>query len=94
MDIAQLIIQVVAGGIGGNVSSAALKDKNLGFLGDSIAGFVGGGISSQALKKILAGGAVAGRLDMAAIIQQIAGGGIGGAILMAMISTFKTTTRG
>jgi uncharacterized membrane protein YeaQ/YmgE (transglycosylase-associated protein family) len=37
-----LIIQLVAGAIGGNAAGNALKDYDLGMLGNSISGAVGG----------------------------------------------------
>ena len=39
-----LIIQVVAGAIGGNAVGAGVKDVNLGTLGNTIAGAIGGGV--------------------------------------------------
>ena len=44
MDITNLIIQAVSGAVGGNVAGAAMKDKSLGPVGNSLAGLVGGGI--------------------------------------------------
>jgi len=40
--IINLIIQLIAGAIGGNAVGAASKDVNLGTLGNTIAGAVGG----------------------------------------------------
>ena len=37
-----IIVQIVAGAIGGNGAGAALKDVNLGTLGNTIAGAIGG----------------------------------------------------
>ena len=39
-----LIIQLSSGAVGGNVAGAALKQYNLGTLGNSIAGIIGGGV--------------------------------------------------
>ena len=55
-----LIIQLVAGAIGGNAAGNALKDYDLGMLGNSISGAIGGvagGTVSQSLIPMLAGGA-------------------------------------
>ena len=38
----QLIIQLISGAVGGNVAGAAMKEKSLGTVGNSIAGIVGG----------------------------------------------------
>ena len=44
-----LLLQVVAGGLGGNGVAQALKDINLGTMGNTIAGAVGGlGLSAFA----------------------------------------------
>ena len=39
----QLIIQLVAGAIGGNAAGKAMPNASLGGLGNTIAGLVGGG---------------------------------------------------
>ena len=44
MDIVSLIISLISGAVGGNIAGAAMKEKSLGVLGNSIAGIVGGGI--------------------------------------------------
>ncbi len=98
MDFTSLIIQLIAGAIGGNVAGAAMKDKSLGTLGNSIAGVVGGIGAGQILDRILAGapaavdvaaGATAGGLDIGALIQDVAGGGVGGAIVMIVVGVIK-----
>jgi uncharacterized membrane protein YeaQ/YmgE (transglycosylase-associated protein family) len=88
MDLTSLIIQLVAGAVGGNVAGALLKDQSLGTLGNSIAGIVGGGIGGQILTKVL-GMAASGELDVGSIITQIAGGGVGGGILMVIVGIIK-----
>jgi uncharacterized membrane protein YeaQ/YmgE (transglycosylase-associated protein family) len=40
--IVNLIIQLISGVVGGNAAAAALKDYNLGNLGNTIAGAIGG----------------------------------------------------
>jgi hypothetical protein len=57
--IVNLIIQLIAGVVGGNAAGAALKDYNLGNLGNTIAGalvgqIVGGG-AGGAILTIIAG---------------------------------------
>lgn len=59
-----IILQLVAGAVGGNVGGAAMKDSSLGGLGNTIAGAVGG----------IGGGSVLGALIPA--IANVAGGGI------------------
>jgi len=92
----ELIIQLIAGAIGGNAAGAVLKDKSLGTLGNSIAGIVGGGIGGQILSALLGGGAMpadaaaaASGLDVGAIVQSLAGGGVGGAVVMVIVGVLK-----
>jgi hypothetical protein len=89
MDIG-LIIQLISGIVGGNVAGAALKEKSLGTLGNSLAGLVGGGLGGQILQALLGiGAAGGGGLDIGAIISQIAGGGVGGGLLMIVVGIIK-----
>ena len=53
-----LIIQLIAGALGGNAGGAMLKNLNLGTAGNSIAGILGGGLGGQILGML--GGAGAG----------------------------------
>ena len=39
MDIINLLISLVSGAIGGNVAGAAMKEKSLGVVGNSIGGY-------------------------------------------------------
>lgn len=85
-----LIIQLISGAVGGNVAGAALKDYNLGTLGNSIAGIVGGGIGGQILAALVPALAQqASSMDIGSIIGQVAGGGVGGAILMVIVGVLK-----
>jgi uncharacterized membrane protein YeaQ/YmgE (transglycosylase-associated protein family) len=85
-----LIIQLISGAVGGNVAGAAMKDYNLGTLGNSIAGIVGGGIGGQILSALVPALAQQpGSMDIGSIIGQVAGGGVGGAILMVIVGVLK-----
>ena len=89
----ELIIQIIAGLVGGNAAGAGLKNLSLGTAGNSIAGALGGGLGGV-LMGMLGGdaGAAAGaaaNLDFGAIIQSVAGRGIGGAVLTAILGMVK-----
>src|SRR5215471_18189554 len=86
--IVNLIIQLIAGVAGGNAAGAALKDYNLGSLGNTIAG-VGGGQILQVLIPAIESAAAGGNLDLGAIVGQIVGGGAGGAILTVIAGLVK-----
>ena len=92
--ITNLIIQLIAGAVGGNAAGAALKDYNLGNLGNTIAGAIGGVGGGQILQALIPAIASAadGNLDLGAIAGQIVGGGAGGAILTVIAGLVKSMT--
>jgi hypothetical protein len=88
--IINLLIQLIAGAVGGNAAGAASKDINLGALGNTIAGAVGGvggGQLLSALVPMLAG--VGNNVDIAALASQAVGGGVAGAIVAAIVGLIK-----
>jgi hypothetical protein len=94
-----LIIQLIAGGVGGNIAGSALKQYDLGTIGNTIAGVIGGGVGAQIIGALLGGGAgaaagEAGGLDIGSIIGQIASGGVGGSILMVIVGLIKQAMSG
>jgi uncharacterized membrane protein YeaQ/YmgE (transglycosylase-associated protein family) len=89
MNIANLLIEVVSGAIGGNVAGAAMKQNSLGTVGNSIAGIVGGGLGGTILQAVMGAAASGGSMDMSSILSQVAGGGVGGAVLMAIVGIIK-----
>jgi uncharacterized membrane protein YeaQ/YmgE (transglycosylase-associated protein family) len=89
MDITSLIIEAISGAVGGNVAGAAMKDKSLGTIGNSIAGIVGGGLGGTILQSVLGSAAGGGGMDLQSILANVGGGGVGGAILMAVIGIIK-----
>src|SRR5215510_2972091 len=95
MNLLPLIIDLISGAVGGNIAGSALKQYDLGTLGNSIAGIIGGGIGGQILSMVLGGGAAGGgNLDIGSIIAQIAGGGVGGGILMIIIGIIRQAMGG
>ncbi len=90
----ELIISLIAGAAGGNLTGALVKSLNQGTLINSIAGIVGGGLGGQILSALGAGGVAAeaatGGLDLATIIAQVAGGGVGGGVLMAVVGVIRS----
>jgi len=66
-----LIVQIIAGAIGGNGAGAALKHLNLGTLGNTIAGAIGGGAGGQLLSALIpALAGAAGTTDIGALVGQ------------------------
>ncbi len=95
--LANIIISVISGALGGNALGGVLKKLNLGALGNTIAGAVGGGAAGQALAMFtpaegaapLAGMADAASSDMGGLISAVVAGGAGGGALTGMIAMAK-----
>lgn len=84
--LVQLIINIISGGVGGNIAGAILKKYSLGPVGNTILGLIGGGVGGQLLST-LAGqpGGMAG---------DIAGSAVGGGVLMAVVGLIKNAVSG
>lgn len=98
MDIVNLIIALISGAVGGNVAGAAMPEKNLGTLGNTIAGLLGGGLGDFILRAlgILASSSVANaagttgsEFDLGTILANIGVGGVSGGVLTAIITLLK-----
>ena len=88
-----IIIQLISGGVGGNIAGALLKKFNLGPVGNTIAGVLGG-VGGGQLLSMLTGAAAAAPaatsgLDMSSLLSSVGGGGIGGAVIMVIVGLIK-----
>jgi hypothetical protein len=83
MTIITLIIQIVAGIIGGNAVGAGMKNMSMGGAGNTIAGGIGGLAGGWILSALAGMGYEA--TSIGPIIGHIVGGGVGGAILTAIV---------
>jgi uncharacterized membrane protein YeaQ/YmgE (transglycosylase-associated protein family) len=92
MDLVGLLISVISGAVGGNIAGAAMQDKSLGTLGNSIAGILGGGLGGALLRALGMLGQSGGGLDLASIVGNVASGGVGGAILLVVVALIKNMT--
>jgi uncharacterized membrane protein YeaQ/YmgE (transglycosylase-associated protein family) len=92
MDLVGLLISVISGAVGGNVAGAAMQDKSLGALGNSIAGILGGGLGGALLRALGMLGQSGGGLDLSSIVGNVASGGVGGAILLIVVALIKNMT--
>jgi len=97
--IVGLVIEIIAGAVGGNAAGAAAKKYSLGTTGNSIVGAVGGVILGQILAAMgigepgmaaAEGAPAAGGLDVGAIITQVVGGGVGGGALTVIAGLVKS----
>src|SRR5450631_2709023 len=91
--IINLILQLVAGAIGGNVAGGLLKNIDLSPLVKTITGAAGGGIGGTILSGLIpalgSAASSAGGFDIGAMAGQLAGGGITGAIVTAGFGLIK-----
>jgi hypothetical protein len=89
--VVNLVIQLIAGVIGGNAVGTSLKDYNLGPLGNTIAGAIGGAGGGQILQALIPAlaGATGSGLDLGSIVGQLVGGGASGAILTVLVGIVK-----
>jgi hypothetical protein len=97
-----IVIQLVAGALGGNAAGAGVKQYSLGTAGNSIAGAIGGLILGQVLAAIgigepgmatAEGAPAAGGMDVGALVAQVVGGGAGGAILTLIVGAIKNMSK-
>ncbi len=92
-----LIIQLIAGAVGGNAIGAGMKNVDLGTLGNTIAGAIGGaggGTLLTALLPLLQNAASSGNVDVGAILGQAVGGGVAGAVVTAIVGLIKNMMAG
>ena len=88
----QILINLIAGALGGLGTGKASPNFDLGTIGNIISGLVGGGVLGQivtlALPSVMAA-AQSGNLSVSGVISQVIAGGAGGAILTAIIGAIK-----
>jgi hypothetical protein len=98
--IVPILVQLIAGGAGGNVIGQLAKQLNLGTAGNSIVGAIGGlagtwlagmipGLDSMVGAAAGAAG-TAGSLDFGALAGQGATGLVGGGLLTAIAGVIKS----
>jgi hypothetical protein len=88
----QLLINLVAGALGGVGAGKASPTFDLGTIGNIISGLVGGGLLGQVATMLLpsvVAAAQAGNLSVGGIVSQVIAGGAGGAVLTAIIGAIK-----
>lgn len=97
-----ILVQLVAGGAGGNVIAQIVKSLNLGPVGNTIVGAIGGFAGTWLATKVpgldaLVGAAAgsagtAGGMDMGALAGQGVTGLVSGGILTAIAGMIKSAT--
>lgn len=83
--LAQMLISLVSGAVGGNIIVAVLLKKfDLGFQGNTIAGFIGGFLGEQLL-------GAPGSLQNTGMMSDIVNSAAGGSTLIAIVAFFKNS---
>jgi hypothetical protein len=92
IDMEQILINLVAGALGGLGAGKSSSTFDLGTAGNIVSGLVGGGLLGQIatllLPSVLAA-AQSGNMSVSGIVSQVVAGGAGGAILTAIIGAIK-----
>jgi len=92
IDVEQILINLVAGALGGVGAGKSSPTFDLGTIGNVVAGLVGGGLLGQIVTLLLpsvVAAAQAGNLSVGGVVSQAIAGGAGGAILTAVIGAIK-----
>jgi hypothetical protein len=87
----QILINLIAGALGGVGAGKASPTFDLGMIGNIVSG-LGGGVLGQivtALLPSIMAAAQSGDLSIGGIVSQAVAGGAGGAILTALIGAIK-----
>ena len=91
----QILLNLIAGAVGGAGAGKASPQFDLGMIGNLIAGAVGGGalgqIATLALPSVMTA-IQSGNFTVGGVVSQIIAGGAGGAILTAIIGAIKNKT--
>jgi hypothetical protein len=91
MDLTALVVQLIAGALGGNAAGNFSKDLNLGLIGNTIAGALGGGAFGQVLNAVLGIGstAAASGIDIGSIASSFVTGGVSGGVTALIVAFLK-----
>ena len=88
----QILINLIAGALGGVGAGKSSPTFDLGMIGNIIAGLVGGGLLGQIVTLLMPAvmaAAQSGNLSVSGVVSQAIAGGAGGAILTAIIGAIK-----
>jgi hypothetical protein len=88
--IINLILQAIAGALGGNAAAAGLEQADLGRAANTIAGAIGGVAAGQIVSALLPTlTAAASGVDIKTVVAQLLAGGVGGAITTFIVGMIK-----
>ena len=87
-----IVIQLVAGALGGNLAGSRGQGSGMGATGNTLAG-AAGGLGLAPLLQLLGLGAGGGALDVGSLLTSVLGGGVGGGVLTAILGAVMGGTR-
>lgn len=88
----QILINIVAGALGGVATGKAAQQFDLGTVGNLIVGAIGGGVVGQVVTLLLPSviaAAQSGNFSVSNVISHAVAGGAAGAILTAIVGAIK-----
>jgi len=88
----QILINLIAGAVGGVGAGKSSPTFDLGMIGNIVSGLVGGGVLGQIITLLLPSvmaAAQSGNLSIGGVVSQAVAGGAGGAILTALIGAIN-----
>ena len=92
MDIVNILISLVIGGVGGNIAGAVLKNFSLGTIGNTVAGVVGGGVGGSILSSLT--GMDTSGTDISGLIGATGGAVVGGGVLLVIVGLIRNMIGG
>ena len=95
MDVVGLIVNLVSGGIGGNILGAAWKEKTLGALGNTIAGAIGGVAGTYILTAVgVLNSLGLGDMSIGTLASGAGTSAVSGVVLTAIVGMIKSAISG
>jgi hypothetical protein len=88
----QILINLIAGALGGGAAGKASPKFDLGTAGNLVAGAVGGGVLGQILAvamPAIKASIASGDFSVGGVIANLVSGGAGGAILTVLVGALK-----
>jgi hypothetical protein len=88
--LVDLVIEIVAGAVGGYLAGVGIRTLSLGTAGDLIAGIIGGVLVGLLVRLNMPGlGSAAAGVSVVAVIGQVVAAFVGGAILAIIVGFGK-----
>ena len=84
MNLTTLIVQLIAGALGGYAAGNVSKEMNLGTIGNSVVGALGGGVGGQILVAML------GLSGTVQIVSALVTGGVSGGLATLLVGFLKS----